>query len=97
MTLTLMLSVPPLEGDPLGHFSIRQAGDEWTVFSRQSLDREHTAKYLLRVTASDGTFQVSVPVEVLVLDVNDNSPVCAQVRQSHPVWPWAPLPFCTRS
>ncbi|XP_055968334.1 protocadherin Fat 2 [Sorex fumeus] len=70
------------EGDPLGLFGIRQVGDEWTVFSRRSLDREHMAKHLLRVTASDGKFQASVPVEVLVLDVNDNSPVCAQLLYS---------------
>lgn len=38
------------------------------------------AKYLLRITASDGKFQASVPVEVFVLDINDNSPQCSQVR-----------------
>ena len=38
------------------------------------------AKYLLRVTASDGKFQASVLVEIFVLDLNDNSPQCSQVR-----------------
>ena len=69
-----------LEGDPLGQFGISQVGDEWRIFSRKTLDREHTAKYLLRITASDGKFQASVPVEIFVLDINDNSPQCSQVR-----------------
>lgn len=69
-----------LEGDPLGQFGISQVGDEWRIFSRKTLDREHTAKYLLRITASDGKFQASVLVEIFVLDINDNSPQCSQVR-----------------
>ncbi|XP_048189851.1 protocadherin Fat 2 [Perognathus longimembris pacificus] len=67
------------EGDPLGQFSIHQDGDEWRISSKETLDREHTATYLLRITASDGKFQTSVPVEVFVLDINDNSPQCSQL------------------
>ncbi|XP_017395999.1 protocadherin Fat 2 isoform X1 [Cebus imitator] len=67
------------EGDPLGQFGISQVGDEWRISSRKTLDREHMAKYLLRVTASDGKFQASVTVEIFVLDVNDNSPQCSQL------------------
>ncbi|XP_077922884.1 protocadherin Fat 2 [Halichoerus grypus] len=67
------------EGDPLGQFGISQAGDEWRIFSRKTLDREHMAKYLLRITASDGKFQASVLVEIFVLDINDNSPQCSQL------------------
>ncbi|XP_039095434.1 protocadherin Fat 2 [Hyaena hyaena] len=67
------------EGDPLGQFGISQVGDEWRIFSRKTLDREHMAKYLLRITASDGKFQASVLVEVFVLDINDNSPQCSQL------------------
>ncbi|XP_045856204.1 protocadherin Fat 2 isoform X2 [Meles meles] len=67
------------EGDPLGQFGISQAGEEWRIFSRKTLDREHTAKYLLRITASDGKFQASVLVEIFVLDINDNSPQCSQL------------------
>ena len=44
------------------------------------MDREHSAKYLLRIRASYGKFQASVPVEIFVLDINDNSPQCSQVR-----------------
>ncbi|XP_062941472.1 protocadherin Fat 2 [Cynocephalus volans] len=67
------------EGDPLGQFGISQVGDEWRISTRKTLDREHTAKYLLRITASDGKFQASVPVEIFVLDINDNSPQCSQL------------------
>lgn len=64
----------------MGQFGISQDGDEWRIFSRKTLDREHIAKYLLRITASDGKFQASVTVEIFVLDINDNSPQCSQVR-----------------
>ncbi|XP_069340449.1 protocadherin Fat 2 [Eulemur rufifrons] len=67
------------EGDPLGQFGISQVGDEWRISSRKTLDREHTAKYLLKITASDGKFQASVTVEIFVLDINDNSPQCSQL------------------
>ncbi|KAF6280643.1 FAT atypical cadherin 2 [Rhinolophus ferrumequinum] len=67
------------EGDPLGQFGISQDGDEWRIFSRKTLDREHIAKYLLRITASDGKFQAAVNVEIFVLDINDNSPQCSQL------------------
>ncbi|XP_007941830.1 protocadherin Fat 2 [Orycteropus afer afer] len=67
------------EGDPLGQFGISQVEDEWRIFSRKTLDRELVAKYLLSVTASDGKFQASVPVEIFVLDINDNSPQCSQL------------------
>nr|KAF6446705.1 FAT atypical cadherin 2 [Rousettus aegyptiacus] len=67
------------EGDPLGQFGISQVGDEWRIFSRKTLDREDMAKYLLRITASDGKFQAAVIVEIFVLDINDNSPQCSQL------------------
>lgn len=78
-----------LEGDPLGQFGISQVGDEWRIFSRKTLDREQMAKYLLRITASDGKFQASVLLEIFVLDINDNSPQCSQVRAWGAVgWKW---------
>uniref|UniRef100_A0A8C5P376 Protocadherin Fat 2 n=1 Tax=Jaculus jaculus TaxID=51337 RepID=A0A8C5P376_JACJA len=79
------------EGDPLGQFGIEQVGDEWRISSKKTLDREHTAKYLLRITASDGKFQASVPVEVFVLDINDNSPQCLQLLYTGKVREDVPL------
>ncbi|XP_074147953.1 protocadherin Fat 2 [Sminthopsis crassicaudata] len=73
------------EGDPLGQFDISQTADEWKISTKKILDREHIAKYLLKVTASDGKFQASIPVEVFVLDINDNSPQCTQILYSSKV------------
>ncbi|XP_043843520.1 protocadherin Fat 2 isoform X3 [Dromiciops gliroides] len=73
------------EGDPLGQFGISRTGDEWKISTKKALDREHIAKYLLKVTASDGKFQASTPVEVFVLDINDNSPQCTQILYSSKV------------
>uniref|UniRef100_A0A8D1QQF8 Protocadherin Fat 2 n=1 Tax=Sus scrofa TaxID=9823 RepID=A0A8D1QQF8_PIG len=79
------------EGDPLGQFGISQVGDEWRIFARKTLDREHMAKYLLQVTASDGKFQASVLVEIFVLDLNDNSPQCSQLLYTGKVSEDVPL------
>ncbi|XP_030067038.1 protocadherin Fat 2 [Microcaecilia unicolor] len=68
------------EGDPLGQFSINQIGEEWIISSQKSLDREEIETYHLKVMASDGKFQTAADVEIVVLDVNDNSPQCQQMR-----------------
>ncbi|XP_069510101.1 protocadherin Fat 2 [Ambystoma mexicanum] len=67
------------EGDPLGQFSIDLVGEEWKISSKMPLDREALESYLLKVTASDGKFQVTADVEVSVLDINDNGPECQQM------------------
>lgn len=76
--------LPPLEGDVLGQFTVDQIEGEWTISSKKPLDREDTEKYLLKVMASDGKFQATTEVEIFVLDINDNSPECGQVR--HLFW-----------
>lgn len=63
----------------MGQFSVAAANDEWRVISRSPLDREDKDKYTLRIMATDGRFQTSANVEIHVLDVNDNSPMCEQV------------------
>ncbi|XP_053320417.1 protocadherin Fat 2 [Spea bombifrons] len=68
------------DGDPLGQFSINEVGDQWIISSKKPLDREETEKHLLKVTASDGKFQATSEVEITVLDINDNSPQCQQIR-----------------
>ena len=44
------------------------------------LDREKQDFYLLNITASDGLYITRTAVEVTVMDANDNTPVCNQVR-----------------
>ncbi|XP_051716060.1 protocadherin Fat 2 [Ctenopharyngodon idella] len=73
------------DGDPLGQFSVTAAGDEWTVISKSPLDREDKDKYTLNVIATDGRFQTSANVEVHVLDLNDNSPLCEQLLYTETV------------
>uniref|UniRef100_A0A673AQA4 FAT atypical cadherin 2 n=1 Tax=Sphaeramia orbicularis TaxID=375764 RepID=A0A673AQA4_9TELE len=68
------------DGDPLGQFAIIQEDEgEWGLIVKEPLDREAKDRYTLRVTATDGKFQAPVTVEVHVLDINDNSPVCEQL------------------
>ncbi|XP_023653219.2 protocadherin Fat 2 [Paramormyrops kingsleyae] len=67
------------DGDPFGQFGMVQDGDEWKVVVKASLDREVKEKYSLKITATDGRFQTSSIVEVHVLDINDNSPLCEQL------------------
>lgn len=47
---------------------------------KRHLDREEQDIYFLNITATDGLFVTQAMVEVTVSDVNDNSPVCDQVR-----------------
>lgn len=47
---------------------------------KRPLDREEQDIYFLNITATDGLFVTQAMVEVTVSDVNDNSPVCDQVR-----------------
>uniref|UniRef100_A0A3Q3VQC2 Uncharacterized protein n=1 Tax=Mola mola TaxID=94237 RepID=A0A3Q3VQC2_MOLML len=72
-------------GDPLGQFAIIQEEDEgeWGLILRERLDREARDRYTLQVMATDGKFEAPLVVDVHVLDINDNSPLCEQVRTSH--------------
>nr|XP_043896880.1 protocadherin Fat 2 [Solea senegalensis] len=68
------------DGDPLGQFAIIQQDEgEWGLIVKERLDRETKDRYTLRVTATDGKFEAPVTVDVHVLDINDNSPVCEQL------------------
>uniref|UniRef100_A0A6Q2YIM6 FAT atypical cadherin 2 n=1 Tax=Esox lucius TaxID=8010 RepID=A0A6Q2YIM6_ESOLU len=67
------------DGDPLGEFSIVQEGEEWGLILKESLDRETKDKYSLKITATDGRFEATANVEIHVLDLNDNSPLCEQL------------------
>ncbi|XP_045885762.1 protocadherin Fat 2 [Micropterus dolomieu] len=68
------------DGDPLGQFAIIQEDEgEWGLIVKEPLDRETKDRYTLKVTATDGKFEAPVMVEVHVLDINDNSPLCEQL------------------
>lgn len=70
------------EGDPLGQFAIiQQSEGGWGLILKEPLDREVRDRHTLRVMATDGKFEASVSVDVHVLDINDNSPQCEQVRE----------------
>ncbi|XP_051945095.1 protocadherin Fat 2 [Xyrauchen texanus] len=81
------------DGDPLGQFSVTEAGEEWTVISKSPLDREDKDKYNLMIMATDGMFQTSTNVEVHVLDINDNSPLCEQLLYTEAVMENTPSGF----
>lgn len=61
-----------VHGDDRGHFKINVDGLITTT--SVPLDREQDDSYTLTVQASDGNFDVDVPVAVTVTDVNDNCP-----------------------
>ncbi|XP_053180130.1 protocadherin Fat 2 [Scomber japonicus] len=68
------------DGDPLGQFAIiQQEEGEWGLIVKETLDRETKDRYMLKVTATDGKFETPVTVDVHVLDINDNSPLCEQL------------------
>ncbi|KAL7983248.1 hypothetical protein Chor_000124 [Crotalus horridus] len=62
-----------------GKFALGLVQNEWKVYVKRPLDREEQDVYLLNITATDGLFVTQSAVEVIVTDVNDNSPVCDQV------------------
>lgn len=74
-------------GNPRGKFALGLVLNKWQVYVKRPLDREDQDHYSLRITATDGLFVTQAVVDVHVSDVNDNSPVCDQVR----------CPLCTSS
>ncbi|XP_062983238.1 protocadherin Fat 3 isoform X3 [Elgaria multicarinata webbii] len=66
-------------GNSKGKFGLGLVQNEWKVYVKRPLDREEQDLYLLNITATDGLFVTQSAVEVIVTDVNDNSPVCDQV------------------
>lgn len=45
-----------------------------TICTKSSLDREQRAQYELTVAANDGRYETQVPLQVEILDENDNKP-----------------------
>lgn len=71
-----------LGGNPRGVFGLALVQGEWKVYVSGLLDREQQDWYLLNITASDGLYVARTAVEVTVMDANDNSPICNQVRKN---------------
>lgn len=63
-------------------FGLALVQGEWKVYVSGLLDREQQDWYLLNITASDGLYVARTAVEVTVMDANDNSPICNQVRDA---------------
>lgn len=61
-------------------FGLALVQGDWKVYVSGLLDREQQDWYLLNITASDGLYVARAAVEVTVMDANDNSPICNQVR-----------------
>lgn len=64
-------------------FGLALVQGEWKVYVSGLLDREQQDWYLLNITASDGLYVARTAVEVTVMDANDNSPICNQVRDTN--------------
>lgn len=63
-------------------FGLAPVQGEWKVYVSGLLDREQQDWYLLNITASDGLYVAHTVVEVTIMDANDNSPICNQVRDA---------------
>lgn len=72
----------PPGGNPRGVFALAPVQGDWKVYVSGLLDREQQDWYLLNITASDGLYVAHTVVEVTIMDANDNSPICNQVRDA---------------
>lgn len=63
-------------------FGLALVQGEWKVYVSGLLDREQQDWYLLNITACDGLYVARTAVEVTIMDANDNSPICSQVRDT---------------
>ncbi|XP_017287650.1 protocadherin Fat 3a isoform X2 [Kryptolebias marmoratus] len=69
-------------GNHRGVFALGLVQGEWKMYVKGPLDREERNLYIINVTASDGLFVSQTTVEVTVIDINDNNPICDQVVYS---------------
>lgn len=82
LSLTVSLWFYASGGNPRGVFGLAPVQGEWKVYVSGLLDREQQDWYLLNITASDGLYVAHTVVEVTIMDANDNSPICNQVRDA---------------
>ncbi len=74
-------------GNRGGVFALGLVQGEWKLYVKRPLDREEQERYLINVTATDGLHVSTATVEVMVIDTNDNSPVCDPVSKNPKVNP----------
>nr|XP_014352631.1 PREDICTED: protocadherin Fat 3 [Latimeria chalumnae] len=72
-------------GNTKGKFALGLVQNEWKVYVKRPLDKEEQDIYFMNITATDGLFVSQAVVEVVVIDANDNSPVCEQVTYTKTV------------
>ncbi|XP_076056118.1 FAT atypical cadherin kugelei isoform X2 [Oratosquilla oratoria] len=70
------------QGNELQHFDIRRSGQ---IYVTKELDRESVDRYSLEIIASDGFFVAKARVDIQVLDVNDNGPLCTTPYYHHTI------------
>lgn len=80
LTSPVFLSLCCPGGNYRGVFALGLVQGEWKMYVKWPLNREERNLYIINVTASDGLFVSQATVEVTVIDTNDNSPICDQVR-----------------
>ncbi len=69
-------------GNRGGVFALGLVQGEWKLYVKRPLDREEQERYLINVTATDGLHVSTATVEVMVIDTNDNNPVCDPVSKT---------------
>jgi len=65
-----------VDGDSLGQFGVRRTGE---IYVNDELDRETREIYELSVLVTDGVCVATARVTIVILDANDNKPICDQV------------------
>ena len=61
-------------GDSQSKFTIDHGTGTITVNGK--LDHESVSRYMLNISATDGVYTSFITVQIRVIDINDNSPVC---------------------
>ncbi len=88
-SLSLLSSVCCPGGNYRGVFALGLVQGEWKMYVKWPLDREECSLYIINVTANDGLYVSQATVEVTVIDTNDNSPICDQVRNKTTYCPFS--------
>ncbi|KAJ6215568.1 hypothetical protein RDWZM_010068 [Blomia tropicalis] len=64
-----------IDGDQMNQFAIASNGD---LYVNKPLDRELIQHYELIILVSDGRFQTETIINIDIMDINDNGPICVK-------------------